>query len=65
MEIRIIYAYSPQAKGRIERLFGTLQDRLVKEMRLAGVATLGMPRRPAQILEHPDGGIVIRLEMVS
>jgi len=38
--IRIIHAYSPQAKGRIERLFGTLQDRLVKDMRLAGIATL-------------------------
>jgi hypothetical protein len=128
--IRIIHAYSPQAKGRIERLFGTLQDRLVKEMRLAGVATLeeanrflggfwpgfneqfskearesgnlhgpllknvnlrevlclkgtrtinngylvrwhgrvlaiqnptlGMQRRPAQVLEHPDGRIGIR-----
>ena len=34
-----IAAHSPQAKGRIERLFGTLQDRLVKQMRLAGVAT--------------------------
>jgi len=32
-----IFAYSPQAKGRIERLFGTFKDRLVKEMRLAGV----------------------------
>ena len=30
-----IPAHSPQAKGRIERLFGTLQDRLVKEMRVA------------------------------
>ncbi|HEX9949848.1 MAG TPA: ISNCY family transposase [Thermodesulfobacteriota bacterium] len=128
--IRLIHAYSPQAKGRIERLFGTLQDRLVKEMRLAGLAeaseanlflegfwprfneqfakearesgnlhrpllktvnlrevlclkdtrtinngylvrwhgrmlaiqnpTLGMRRRPAQVLEHPDGRIVIR-----
>ncbi len=35
-----IPAHSPQAKGRIERLFGTLQNRLVKEMRLAGVRTL-------------------------
>lgn len=34
---RIIYARSPQAKGRVERLFGTLQDRLVKELRLAGI----------------------------
>lgn len=35
-----IPAYSPQAKGRIERLFETLQDRLVKEMRLAGIETI-------------------------
>jgi transposase len=35
-----IAAQSPQAKGRIERLFETLQDRLVKEMRLAGIDTL-------------------------
>jgi hypothetical protein len=32
-------AQTPQAKGRIERLFGTLQDRLVKEMRVAQIAT--------------------------
>lgn len=31
---------SPQAKGRIERLWGTLQDRLVSELRLRGIATL-------------------------
>ena len=37
--VRVIPAYSPQAKGRIERLFGTFQDRLVKELRLAGVTT--------------------------
>lgn len=39
LNIKIIHAYSPQAKGRAERLFGTLQDRLVKELRLAGVST--------------------------
>ena len=38
--IKWIAAQSPQAKGRIERLFETLQDRLVKEMRLAGIDTL-------------------------
>jgi len=38
--IKWIAAHSPQAKGRIERLFETLQDRLVKEMRLAGIDTL-------------------------
>lgn len=35
--IRVICANSPEAKGRVERLFGTLQDRLVKEMRLRGI----------------------------
>lgn len=34
-----VAAHSPQAKGRIERLFGTLQERLVKELRIAGAAT--------------------------
>lgn len=46
--IRWIPARSPQAKGRIERLFGSLQDRLVAELRLAGVsdrtgANAGLP----------------------
>jgi len=36
--IRWIPASSPQAKGRIERLFGALQDRLVAELRLAGIS---------------------------
>jgi hypothetical protein len=39
LEIRVIHAHSPQAKGRIERVFGILQDRLVKEMRLAQIST--------------------------
>jgi len=37
--VTVIHAYSPQAKGRVERLFGTFQDRVVKEMRLAGIST--------------------------
>ncbi len=41
LHIQWIAAHSPQAKGRIERLFETLQDRLVKELRLAGVARAG------------------------
>jgi len=36
----VIHAYSPQAKGRVERLFGTFQDRVVKEMRLAEVTNI-------------------------
>ncbi len=38
--VELIYAHSPQAKGRVERLFGTFQDRVIKELRLAGSATL-------------------------
>ena len=40
LQIEIIHAYSPQAKGRIEKLFQTLQDRLVKELRLAGISEM-------------------------
>jgi hypothetical protein len=40
LDIKLITAHSPEAKGRIERLFGTLQDRLVKELRLAGISTV-------------------------
>jgi len=36
--VEVIHANSPQAKGRIENLFGTLQDRLVKELRLDGIS---------------------------
>ena len=38
--IEVIPAHSPQAKGRVERSFDTHQDRLVKELRLAGLSTL-------------------------
>ena len=41
LSVGMIYAYSPQAKGRIERLWGTLQDRLALELRLAGIKSLG------------------------
>ncbi len=40
LEIKVIWANSPQAKGRIERQFRTFQHRLVKELRLAGAKTL-------------------------
>lgn len=40
LRIRHVTARTPQAKGRIERLWGTLQERLVIEMRLAGINTL-------------------------
>ncbi len=38
--IQLIFALSPQAKGRVERTAGTFQDRLITELRLAGAATM-------------------------
>jgi len=49
LQIEAIFAESPQAKGRVERLFGVLQDRLIKELRLAKIKR--QRRRP-----NRDGG---------
>ena len=38
--VKVIHAHSPQAKGRIERLFKTFQDRVIKEMRLKGISRI-------------------------
>jgi hypothetical protein len=43
--VKVIHAHSPQAKGRIERLFRTFQDRLVKALRLAGITTMEAANR--------------------
>jgi hypothetical protein len=45
MGVEVIHALSPQAKGRIERLFRTFQDRVVKEMRLKGINTIEQANR--------------------
>jgi len=52
--ITSIAAHSPQAKGRVERLLGTFQDRLVQELRLAGVSDLPAGNRflPAYLKRH-------------
>ena len=45
LNVELIQAHSPQAKGRIERDFRTDQDRLIKEMRLLGISTLEVGNR--------------------
>jgi transposase len=45
-----IFALSPQAKGRVERLFNTLQDRLVQELRLARITS---PEKATQFVNGP------------
>ncbi len=47
--VELIAAHSPQAKGRVERLFKTFQDRVVKELRLARIGTIEAANR---FLEH-------------
>jgi len=49
LDVETISAYSPQAKGRIETLWTTLQHRLVREMRLAGIKT---PEKANQFLKE-------------
>lgn len=43
--IELIAAYSPEARGRSERMFGTLQGRLPRELRLAGITTMDEANR--------------------
>jgi hypothetical protein len=45
LDVRLILARSPQAKGRVERMNGTLQDRLVKALRQRGVSDLAAANR--------------------
>ena len=52
--IEHIAAYSPEARGRSERAFGTLQDRLVKELKLAGIATVEAANRFIAEVYLPD-----------
>ena len=56
LNVRIILAYSPQAKGRVERRHGVFQDRLVKELRLAGIQTLN---------HFMGGGICTSLQLIT
>jgi hypothetical protein len=51
LEITSIAARSPQAKGRVERLFGTLQERLVVQLRLANASSL---EQANQVLASPS-----------
>ena len=54
LDINLIHAHSPQAKGRVERVNRTLQDRLIKEMRLAGISNIADANAflPQFIKEH-------------
>nr|WP_245653533.1 hypothetical protein [Sphingomonas pituitosa] len=54
LDIEIICANSPQAKGRVERASSTLQDRLVKAMRFEGISSIAEANRflPSYLAQH-------------
>lgn len=58
LEVTVIFARSPQAKGRVERVNRTLQDRLVKELALAGITTIDAANA------YLDGGFLDRLHQL-
>ena len=65
--IEHIAAYSPQARGRSERVFRTLQDRLPKELRLAGIETIEAANRwlrESYISEH-NGAFAVEAEQTG
>jgi len=63
--IELIHAHSPQAKGRVERCFGTLQDRLVKGLRKAGAKTIEEANRYLEGVFLPDWNRRFRREPAS
>ncbi len=65
LHIEPIFANSPQAKGRIERLFDTLQDRLVKEMRLANISTIEEANQFLKDMFIPSFNKMFSVEPVS
>jgi len=62
LSVELIAAHSPQAKGRVERMNGTLQDRLVKEMRLRGINSIeaGNDLLDAKFLEELNDRYAIK-----
>jgi hypothetical protein len=60
--IELIYANSPQAKGRVERIFETLQDRLTKELRLAKATSC---QKANEFLEHYLDGFNKKFEVAA
>ena len=64
LSVELIAAYSPQAKGRVERMNATLQDRLVKEMRLRGINSMeaGNAFLEAKFLDDLNERYAIRAE---
>lgn len=67
LDVQVIHANSPQAKGRIERLFRTLQDRLVKELRLANAKSIEQANTVLQeyLIEHNERYTVLPIKKAN
>jgi transposase len=62
LSVDLIRAHSPQAKGRVERMNATLQDRLVKEMRLRDISSIGQANAllEAKFLDDLNGRYAVK-----
>ena len=62
LDIRVIHANSPQAKGRVERCNKTLQDRLIKDMRLKNICSMEEANKFAQevYIEHHNAKFAVQ-----
>jgi len=60
--IELIPAYSPEARGRSERMFGTLQNRLPQELRLAGITTMAEANRFLREVYLPEHNALFAIE---
>ncbi|MEK9141839.1 MAG: hypothetical protein AAB308_12370 [Nitrospirota bacterium] len=68
MGITLIPAYSPEARGRSERVFRTLQDRLPKELALAGITEMAAANQYLTahfIPAHPEVDPNVKTEVGS
>jgi transposase len=67
LDVRVIHANSPQAKGRVERLFRTLQDRLVKELRLSKAKTIEQANQVLEkyLIEHNERYMVVPVKKAN
>ncbi len=75
LNIEVIHAHSPEAKGRVEKLFGTLQDRLIKELRLRNISTINeanqflasefLPQFNAKFMVEPRSKVNLHKELTA
>ena len=62
---QLIFALSPQAKGRVERTAGTFQDRLITELRLAGATTVEQAKAVLRVVDAPEFRVELAEKLIG